>query len=376
MTASILKSAFLVVCAAILVTPGVPAEAGKPTKPATTPDPCENMNQTGALFPSHVFTRQISKTSLTWGIYLADSTGKCEKLVGTFEGGVVGRTLELWMSGSTGLILDSRYYWIQAMSVSVAFGTKGVPIVTTTDFAELLQSSDLPQPSLAPADWKMHGIDIPYVSPDGTRVLMNSYGQPANGEFPGTVTWLCSLNYSLGSVAISNCEEILFGQGPEYVSPAWGSTGQTVYFTHEAQSGSGNAVYRMVLPQEPSAGSTVQQIWSRGTLFRDVKVTTVGEKELLAVSEVATNGCHTIYVVDSGSCGANGCTNVLNGAGHGARWGGWLPDGRVIAEGQSAPSKRNVCTATNQIVTFERDDPNGTVTVLGNGYQPDGAGSG
>lgn len=364
-------------CAVVLTILSVSAEAARPTKPPTqTPNPCEKMDQPGALFPSYVFTRRLSGNTLTWGIYLADSTGKCERLVKTFEGGNVGRTLELWMSGSTGLILDSRYYWIQAMTLSVTFDPKGIPIVTTTDFEELLQSSALPQPSLAPTDWLMHGIDIPYVSPDGTRVLMNAYGQPANGEFPGTVTWICNLNPTPGSVAISGCEEILFGQGPEYVSPAWGSAGQTVYFTHAALSGSGNAVYRMTWPQGPDQPSQIEQIWSRGTLFRDIKVTTTGNNELLAVSEVASNGCHTIYVVDAGSCGTSGCTNILNGAGHGARWGGWLPDGRIIAEGQSAPSKRNACTATNQVVTFQPEDLTGTVVVMGEGYQPDGAGSG
>jgi hypothetical protein len=260
------------------------------------------------------------------------------------------------------------------MGFWVDFDQKGIPVVTASDFEQLLQTADLPHPSVAPAGWQMQGVDIPFVSPDGTKVMMKSYGDSAT-DGSGNVTWVCAFNSNPGDLSISDCSAIHYGAQPEFVSSAWGSTGQAVYFTHRATSGSGNALYRLTLPQEPEGVPVVEQIWSLGTMFRDVKVTQSGDKELLAVSETRPDFCARIYVVDAGECGANGCT-ILNGEGHPARWGGWLPNGRLIADGQSSPNKRNGCYATNQIVTFEPDDTTGTVTVLGVGYQPDGAGSG
>lgn len=380
MWTSVFECRFALVCATIFMTLSVPAQAAKPTNPGTeTPDPCEKMNQPGALFPSHAFSRQLGGNSLTWGIYLADSTGKCERLVSTFQGGNVGKTLDLWVSGSASLIVGYRRgFAIEALSFSTSFDSRGVPAVTTTGFSDILVPVDLPVSPLAPVDWKTTYLFDPKVSPDGANILLISYDQ----NLGAIITWVCAFDSSLGPSPVTACRSVYYDDDDELMTPAWGLDSRTVYFTDQASTVSGNSVFRMTLPdwtEEPDATVDIREVWSRGTLFRKVRVGQVGVTELLAVSEISPGDyCHKIYVIDVGSCGTGGCAdaNIVNGAGHPARWGGWLPSGQLIAEGQSARSKRNTCAATNKVVTFEHDDTSQTVTIFSGGYQPDGAGSG
>lgn len=384
MWTSVFESRFALACATILMALSVPAHAAKPTKPGTdAPDPCENMNQPGALFPSHVFTRPVGQRVANWGIFVADETGKCERLVSTYsgaDGGVVGKTLDLWVSGSTNLIVGYRRgFAIEALSFSISFDSKGIPTISTTGFNDILLPVDLPVSSSAPTDWQTTYVFDPKVSPDGENILLIAYDQ----NLGATITWVCAFDSSLGPGPVSDCRSVYYDAGPETAATVWGVNSRTLYYTDQARSGSGNSVYRMTLPnwnEYPDATVDIDEVWSRGTLFREVRAGQVGVTELLAVSEVspAGDGCHRVYVVDVGSCPSAGCddTDIVNGAGHPARWGGWLPNGKVLAEGQSAPSRKGGCAATNKVVTFEYDDLGGNVTVLSDGYQPDGAGSG
>jgi hypothetical protein len=338
------------------------------------------MNQPGALFPSHVFTRPTGQRVASWGIFLADETGKCERLVSTYsgtDGGVAGKTLDLWVSASANLILGSRRgFAIEALSFSISFDSKGIPTVSTTGFSDV-PLPDLPVSPSAPADWQpAYVFSIPNPSPDGENILLFALDQNA-----GATVWVCAFDSSLGQGAVSACRFVYYDAGPELAVPEWGLNSQTLYYTDQASNGSGNSVYRMTLPDwDTSTEPAIEEIWSRGTLFREVRAGQLSDEgEALAVSEVSSSGdgCARIYVVGVGSCASNGCndTDILNGAGHPARWGSWLPSGRLLAEGQSAPSRKGGCTATNKVVTFEHDDLTQTVTILSDGYQPDGAGT-
>jgi len=372
------KSGVGLVCAAVLAMFCVPAGAAKPTKPGTsTPDPCENMNQPGLMFPSHVFTRPMGQRVASWGIFLADETGKCERLVSTYSDTYGGKTLDLWVSASANLIVGSRGgFAIEALSFSISFDSKGIPTVSTTGFSDV-PLPDLPVSPSAPDDWQpAYVFDIPNISPDGENILLVAYDQNS-----GATTWVCAFDSSLGQGAVSDCRFVYYDAGPELAWPQWGLNSQTLYYTDQASNGSGNSVYRMTLPDwDTSTEPVIEEIWSRGTLFRAVRAGQLSDgSELLAVSEVspAGDGCNRIYVVGVGSCASNGCSDsdILNGAGHPARWGGWLPSGRLLAEGQSTPSRKGGCAATNKVVTFEHDDLTQTVTILSDGYQPDGAGT-
>jgi hypothetical protein len=82
--ASISKSVRALVCAAIFITFGVPAEAGKPTKPGggggDTPNPC---TAAGLTFPafSYVVPRYSKTTGYENEVRLSDADGACSILV-------------------------------------------------------------------------------------------------------------------------------------------------------------------------------------------------------------------------------------------------------------------------------------------------------
>lgn len=369
----------LAAAAGALTMAAVPATAGK--KPGgTTPDPCLNMNQAPAVFPSHVFTRTtgtLDKGYPVWGIYIADSTGKCQVLVQTYMGGSYGLTLNLRVQGSSGLILGDGpgFGSVVASSISITYATNGVPTVESTAFEEFLSLADMPSPVSttpgweSPAGFAIESMGTPQLSPDGSAVLIDAYG--SDGAVRGGVKWLCQFDGSPGAISASGCEAVLYSDHANgwYMSGGWSPGGGAVYFTYESNGGSSGAVYRLDLRDR-----TVATVWNQGTPFRHVSAGRVDGHELLAVSETAPNGlgCNTVYVIDAGQCSNGSCT-VLNGAGHKARWGTWLPNGQVVAEGQTSPSKRGGCAANGTIVSFDHWDTNNTITTLSQGYQPNGA---
>ena len=104
---------------------GSPALAGKPT----TPDGCVTPTVvTEATFPAFVFTKtiEVSQNVFATGTFLADATGKCTRLIGTWPGSVDFRYNDI---AHLALVLDTSGNHIVVGTSSVSFGASG-PVVT------------------------------------------------------------------------------------------------------------------------------------------------------------------------------------------------------------------------------------------------------
>jgi len=342
------------------------AMAGKPAPPSP-PDQCIGANVRG--FPSFVFTKQ---TGSGWGIFVADATAQCQRQVGTYPS---SRTVNLRYDPLTGtglLVHNADASKLVAATMSVTFNADGSPVVQASTFQTLVSVGNLPDPQLV--GWgPLKYIGSPVVSPDGMAILFVGNDVTTGDD---NLFWTCALNSVTAAVDPTTCNVIhrapSTGMG---ATATWGARAGTIYVTQTAVSGSGSALNRLTLATSTSSGS-FQQVWSRGTAFTYAKATLASGVERVAVYEPdLTNLCSKAWVINADSCSGNSCT-ILNGQGDPARSVGWLPDGRVVAEGQTAPNRRGMCSAAGTVVTFDAKDLTSTAKTLTTGAYPDGADGG
>jgi hypothetical protein len=255
----------------------------------------------------------------------------------------------------------------------VNFGANGAPAVQASTFQALISVADLPDPQQT--GWgPLEYIGVPVVSSDGGAILFQ--GDTAEGG-DDHLFWACALNSVALTVDASTCSVVhrapSTGMG---ATATWGARQGTIYVTQTATTGFGGSLYRLTLPTPESPSGSFEEIWNLGTGFTYAKATLASGVERVAVYEPnVTNLCSKAWVIDADSCAGNSC-DVLNGQGNPARSVGWLPDGRVVAEGQTAPSRRGKCSPSGTVVSFEATDLTSTSTALTKGVYPEGAGGG
>lgn len=343
------------------------AAAAKPGSGGSI-DPCSGAQARG--FPSFVFTKQVGTT---WGIFVADAIAQCQRQVGSYPS---SRTVNFRYDPvtHTGVLFhDADGSKLVAATISTIFNDVGSPTVRANAFRTLISVADLPDPQQA--GWgPLQYIGSPVVSPDGGAILFK--GTSAATDDDG-IFWVCTVDPDAATVVASTCSVIhrapSTGMG---ATATWGARLGTIYVTQTAASGSGGSLYRLTLPTSESPTGSFEEVWSRGTEFTYAKATLASGVERVAVYEPdVTNLCSKAWVINADSCPGNSC-NVLNGQGNPARSVGWLPDGRVVAEGQTAPSRRGKCSAAGTVVSFEATDLTSTAATLTKGEYPEGAGGG
>lgn len=344
------------------------AVAPKPSKPGDggAASQCVGANTRG--FPAYVSTRQASIDGVNvWAIYVADDNANCEKLVGTYPLSPSSRDIDFWYDpvAATGILLhSSNGTGLFAATISVSFNGDGSPVVQATLFQSLLPVAAVPDPQLA--GWgPLQYIGSAEVSHDGAAILFRGTDQTTSES----VLWTCPLATAAVTVNAAECQAV---HRSANVVASWGARGGIIYLLKPAVSGSGTSLYRLTL-----ATNSIVEVWSRGTFFSVLKATlTSGDRERVAVSEpnLAT-ACTKAFVIDADTCSGNSCA-ILNGQGHPARYLTWLPNGRLVAEGQTAPSRKGKCSAAGTIVTFDATDTNGSTTTLNQGFYPNGSGGG
>ena len=115
--------ALSIVTLLLVLAVGSPALAAKPT----TPDGCVGV--TDATFPAFVFTKtiEVSPNVYAKGTFLADASGKCTRLIGTWPGDEVDFR---YNAGATvALVMGTSLNHIVVGLSSVSFGASG-PVVT------------------------------------------------------------------------------------------------------------------------------------------------------------------------------------------------------------------------------------------------------
>ena len=360
-------------------------------KTATAPDPCLTSSPQGGVvtestFPSFVFFRstQLYGNWVDWSLYLADATGKCERNIGF--GGSEIPNMRYDSATHTALIVNVGPGGLVGMNVPITFNSTTGPVAATLldPPPTLLNVANLPSPTgLTPADgWYLYGMADFLISPDGTQILFNiSYTDAVNGSIPTKwefTFWTCTLVAAGPSIDPATCTMVRRARSHWNWSAmaGWGAVPGTVYVTEQASADPNQiSLYRLTL-----ATGEFREVFSDGTPLRAVSASIVAGRELVAVSEEGPSRsfCSKVVVIDAYNCpnGISTCA-VLNNQGQGnwARAFTWLPDGRVAAEGQTAPDRKGRCTGTGTVVTFPAVDPNGTpATTLTQGARPDGAG--
>jgi hypothetical protein len=348
------------------------AVAAKPGGGGSTDDPCSGAEARG--FPSFVFTKQVGTT---WGIFVADANAQCQRQVGAYPS---SRTVNFRYdpTARTGVLVhDADGSKLVAATISTAFSATGSPTVKADAFETLISVADLPDPEQA-AWGPLKYIGSPVVSPNGDAILFGG-SSAAGGD--DRIFWVCSLNIDVVSAAVavnaSTCKVAhrapSTGMG---ATATWGARPGTIYVTQTAASGYGGSLYRLTLPTLQFPAGSFKEIWSRGTEFTYAKATLASGVERVAVYEPdVTNLCSKVWVINADLCPGNSCS-VLNGQGNPARSVGWLPDGRVVAEGQTAPGRRGKCSPAGTVVSFEATDLTSSATTLTKGVYPEGAGGG
>jgi hypothetical protein len=370
------RAVFATFVAAIGATLGLASTSAMAAKPAP-PNPC--IGAQSRDFPSVVFTRQRTTGGhVYYDTILADATGQCQQTVFVADGfassypasdvnlrrDATGQGFIVRGGGAPGLTLVAAHH-------SVSFDASGVPLVQTGAYSTVLALADLSTP-VELAGWSKYVIANPRISPDGSKILVTVAFRQGDGTVR-TTFWTCPFNAAQSPpVTPPTCQMVYAGAPGGSPSVGWGGGSDSIYIVDASVSGPGRALSRLQL-----ATSTLSEVWNLGTMFVGVRgYRDVADRELVAVYEAAPSGCSRVLVADIATCSSGGCT-VLNGAGSPARTMSWLPDGRMVGEGQSRPNRKGQCTASGSIVTFGADDPNGSTTILSPaGSQPDGAGGG
>lgn len=344
-------------------------------KAGDEPDPC--IGAESRRFPSFAFTRQATINGVvTWKTILADATGQCERTATTYSYNTFSSDLSFRYdrtSRSGVIVRVGTGFSQQAARLSVTFDTNGVPAVETSSYSSILTSADLPIPPDLLADGAtLVSIGSGYISPDGTALLVQTTLNDAAQSYIHLL-WTCPFDSEILAVDRGNCRHVYQASFAE-VSGSWGARGDAIYILQPAVSGSGMGLYRLTL-----ADGSIEQIWSRGTLWTYASSALDSSlHERIAVYEAdLTTRCARALVIDVDTCSDNDCL-VLNGAGHPVRGVfSWLPDGRVVSDGQTAPSRKGQCSNSGAITAFDSNDStSSTTTLVTDGVSPHGSGGG
>ena len=342
------------------------------------PDPC--IGAESRRFPSFAFTRQETINGVvTWKTILADASGQCERVLTTYSYNTFNSDLSFRYDEATrsGVVVRGGMgLGQQAARVSVAFDPSGMPAIQASEYVTILATPDLPIPQdLLLTGWTLSQSGSGLISPDGTAILLQGMLARSTGE-QMQVFWTCPFNTTSLVVDRSGCRDVYRsnydGSQADYVSGSWGARSDAINLIQVAISGSGTGLYRLRL----SDGNLVQ-VWSRGTLWTFARATLDSSlHERVAIYEPdLISRCSRVLVVDTDTCSNNDCL-ILNGAGHPARgMFSWLPDGRVVSEGQTAPNRKGQCSASGSIAAFDSRDTTGSTTILvTDGVSPHGTG--
>jgi hypothetical protein len=345
------------------------------------PDPCVSPSLvTEATFPSFMFgqTVELARNVYGTGIFLADASGKCTRMIGTWDSGrsTIG-DFRYDANRDQAMILAPGPGGFVAMTSMIGFGLNGPTASTIGTPIFLLDPAALPLPAdLAAADWYVYGYEQFALSPDATQVVLNqSYRSSGQVSHMVESVWVCSVTYDAGGVIQpimpSSCSEV--HRGP--VDPrrlqtvVWGALPGTLYVSGPASADPLRmSLYRLTLQPAP-ARAIAAEIFNSGADFSHFKATAVAtgpnasNGELAAVGQVGANGCDTVVVIDAYNCSGLGC-RVLNQKG--MRNVTWLPDGRLAGRDQTPPSRRNSgqCLPIDQLVAYPAVDSSNTPPTL------------
>lgn len=359
--------------------------AAKGRKPPPPPpiDPCTTpsvVDQT--TFPSFIFARNITQKNgpYTIGTFLADATGKCERLISTSWPGP--REVNMRFDADTGNVLVVAD-GILAGLWHVNFGASGPSVSLFTSPMVLLNPADIVAPAdLTNAGWTRNGQSgpsDPRISPDGTQILFNMTYWHHDWTPTGSLNtfWTCDLIYDnskiIQTIDPSSCAEVHrspINDNNNFGSHAsWGITDGTIYLTEPSTADPLQfSLSRLTLS---SAQPPVELFTNGARVFDYARAIAapngpdVSNGELVAVFELAVplnNWCGAVFVFDAyGGCDGHGSCAVLNnqGQGNGLRSMTWLPDGRVAGWNQTAPNRQGRCLAGTGFVAFPAIDPNG-----------------
>lgn len=371
------------VCATFVATVGATlalvSTAAVAAKPAPPPDPCKSPDLvTEATFPSFMFgqTVELSKSVYGTGIFLADASGKCTRMIGTWspQASTIG-DFRYDANRDQAMILAPGPGGFVAMTSTIGFGLNGPTASTIGTPIFLLNPTALPLPKdPADAGWVLGGSEQFSLSPDGTQVVLKqTYGSDSQYTHIVESMWVCSVTYIGGviqPVVPSSCREAHrgfldrnWGQGV-----VWGALPGTLYISEPASADPLQvSLYRLTLQPAPAA-AIAEEVFNNGVEFSSIKATAAptgadaSHGELVAIAQGGPNGCAKAVVIDA-YCTGLSC-RVLNQKG--MRSVTWLPDGRLAGRDQTPPSRRNSgqCFMIDQLVAYPAVDSSNTPATL------------
>ena len=229
------------------------------------PDPCKTPSPvTEATFPSFIFTQtiELSPNVYATGTFLADATGKCTRLIGTWPGSANFRYNP---DTNLALVLTTSGNNVVVGLSSVSFGSDGPVATPLSGPTPVLDTTAIPlPPDLASSGFKFGGPEFDRMSPDGSQLVFkvhyaNASGMDA-GIGPSIVT--CSVSYDADStirpIDPATCREVhRYVPGANWHEiVAWGVLPGTIYSTHPSSvDPMKNSLYRVTVqpPPAPSA---------------------------------------------------------------------------------------------------------------------------
>jgi hypothetical protein len=335
---------------------------------------------TETTFPSFMFgqTVELSRNVYGTGIFLADASGKCTRMIGTWDSGrsTIG-DFRYDANRDQAMILAPGPGGFVAMASTIGFGLNGPTASAIETPIFLLDPTVLPLPAdLAAAGWYVYGYEQFALSPDATQVVLNqSYRSSGQVSHMVESVWVCNVTYDAGGViqpiAPLSCREV--HRGP--VDPrrlqrvAWGALPGTLYVSGPASANPLQmSLYRLTLQPAPAA-AIAEEVFNNGVEFSNIKATAVptgpnaSSGELVAIGQDDPNDCQNAVVIDAYSCTGLSC-RVLNQKG--MRNVTWLPDGRLAGRDQTPPSRRQggQCFPIDQLVAYPGVDSNNTPPTL------------
>jgi len=350
-------------------------------KKAPPPDPCVSPNLvTETTFPSFMFGQTVELSSNVYGtgIFLADASGKCTRMIGTWDSGrsTIG-DFRYDANRDQAMILGPGPDGFVAMTSTIGFGLNGPTASTIGTPIFLLDPRALPLPAdLAAAGWYVYGYEQFALSPDATQVVLNqSYHSSGQVSHMVESVWVCRVTYDAGGViqpiTPSSCWEVHRGPVDPFRSQVvvWGALPGTLYVSGPASANPLQmSLYRLTLQPAPAA-AIAEEVFSNGVDFGNMNSTVLptgpdaSNGELVALGQDGPNGCMKAVVIDAYSCTGLSC-RVLNQKG--MRDVTWLPDGRLAGRDQTPPSRRQggQCFPIDQLVAYPGVDSNNTPPTL------------
>jgi len=351
------------------------ALAAKPVPPI---DPCATVTE--VTFPAFAYAKTIEVSPKVYetGTFLADETGKCARLIGTWPRLVDFRyNPDIDMA----LLLTTAGNDIVVGVSSITFGINGPVATPLSGPTPILDTTQIPVPSdLASTGWK-YGAAIDRVDSNGRQLLFKIGLETVSGEAAevGKSLVTCSLSYHADStikpIDPASCREVhRYGLTANWHEIAfWGALPGTIYSTHPSLDHPMlNSLYRVTVPSD-GAQSVVEELFYTGGVIMGAKAnlaplgSAVTNGEIVAVFETAPNGtnlCAKVTVIDAYNCTGLNCP-ILNQKG--MRSITWLPDGRLAGRSQTSSNKKGngYCFDEEKFVAYPAIDSSNTPpTVL------------